>query len=157
MNNNPDICQKLSVNRWFIFILFFSFGAILFSFLVEYLGDSPCTLCLWQRSVYLGVFCTALFGFFHENKRWALSIIGLLFLINLVLSTYHLAIQMGIANDFCKVPSVKRIEEFHQLLRTRPSCSKIGWSFFGFPLSGFNAASSFVILLFLRFKKRRLF
>ena len=47
------------------------------------------------------------------------------------------------------VPSVKSIEGFHQLLNARPSCSRIGWSFFGVPLSGLSAISSLAILLLM--------
>jgi disulfide bond formation protein DsbB len=118
-----------------IAILAFSTTILAFSFYHQHIEKvEPCTLCKWQRFVYLTIFSLSLLGLktsFNFHARNALSI---LFLISLCLAVYHTFVQFGWLADQCVMEKkVENIDNFLAMLETQKiPCSNISWKLLNF-------------------------
>ena len=69
--------------------------ALLFAFYYQYfLGYKPCYLCMLQRYVYAGIILVSLVGIFYSNNKIIPILLGILFIIIISISFWHLGIEL---------------------------------------------------------------
>lgn len=117
-------------------------------------GVQACTLCHYERNVFLAGAAIAFIGFLapKPSRYWMIVILGFVFFIGFGLASYHVAIQQHwvslptfcAANDFSAFDSVESLKE--QLLQTPfVRCDQVTWSLFGFSLATYNAIFSLIL------------
>ncbi|MFI5343901.1 MAG: disulfide bond formation protein B [Chlamydiales bacterium] len=129
-----DLGLTIKNNRFFLFVIAFSFFALCTSFSAEHLFKKiPCDLCKLERIPFIGMFVVGGIGFFNIGNRIPLFCLAGICLISLILGAYHFGIQQQIFTDQCKVDSITSLDDFKKLLHSPSSCSKVELSFFGIP------------------------
>ena len=69
--------------------------ALLFAFYYQYfLGYKPCYLCMLQRYGYAGIILISLVGIFYYNNKIIPMLLGILFIIIISISFWHLGIEL---------------------------------------------------------------
>lgn len=142
--------------RTFSFILLCSLIALATSFLAQYSwGYQPCLLCKLQRLPYLFLGVVSTWAIiFPKSRKWLSFILLIVIAMGLLLSLYHLGIQLGILKDRCSMKiSIQSIESFGQHLVQKKPCSEISLSIFGVPISGLNSLF-FLIFGIVRLSKK---
>ncbi|CUI18066.1 Disulfide bond formation protein DsbB (plasmid) [Candidatus Protochlamydia naegleriophila] len=121
----------------------------------------PCFLCVWQRYIYFAVFFTSPLGLFQKYNAFVRHVLSAIFTLGLGLATYHIFIQLGLVTDRCAIiQKINHIDDFmHLLEKSKESCSKINWSFFGFSITVYNAIFSLFAITALNWKyiKRQIY
>lgn len=132
--------MKIFYNRFFLAIL--CVGIIAFSsslIAVHILNLSPCTLCKLQRIPHALLISNALFGLISRYKTGFFKVILAVLGFGVILSTFHLLMQVGVVPDFCSSQrGFTSTDEFLQILQS-PKCSQVNWSIWGIPVSLLNA------------------
>ncbi len=149
------------------FILYFSIFAILFAFYVELiLGHKPCNLCLLERIPFiLSIIIICLLSIFKRHEKIVFLALGIVFMLALILSTYHVGIEQGLISEssICRSSSGLKIEDKEQLLKELKkntiSCKNVTFKIFGFSLATINAFVSLAISLitthrFINYEKK---
>jgi disulfide bond formation protein DsbB len=115
----------------------------------------PCTLCKWQRLLYLTIFCISPFGLIQQCSQFAKKSLSILFLVGFSLATYHTLVQFGWLTDHCAISqNVETINDFITMLeQPKMSCAKIGWQLFGVSASIYSAFFSVIALICLNLIK----
>ncbi len=144
--------KKLKLD-WSIFsVWLMSIIILAFSFYQQYINKvEPCSLCKWQRFVYLLIFITSSFALNERFKFSVKIILNLLFLIGLSLATYHLSVQFGWSSDRCMMTqSISTMNDYmHMLEQAKVSCAPIAWKLFGWSIVVYNIFLSLFALLIL--------
>tara|TARA_B100001175_G_scaffold314977_1_gene325488 strand:+ start:115 stop:624 length:510 start_codon:yes stop_codon:yes gene_type:complete len=69
--------------------------ALLFAFYFQYfLGYQPCYLCMLQRYGYAGIILISLIGIIYYNNKIIPILLGILFIIIVSISFWHLGIEL---------------------------------------------------------------
>ena len=133
----------------FAICLGFSLLAICFSLISEFVWQiEACTLCKLQRVSYVFIAGFSAWGLWKKSNRLASFFVQSALVWMVLLSGYHLMVQMGILSDFCALPKkIASIDDFERMLEAPLPCSKVTWRFFGLPLSAYNLGFSSIILL----------
>jgi len=115
--------------------------ALMGSFLAQYvLQLQPCNLCIIQRMPYALAIAFSLWGMISQRNSLIYQLLVACFVIGLVLSLYHLAVQYGLIKDRCRAASItKDIQVFEDLLLRKKGCGEISWVMFGLPIPLLNA------------------
>jgi disulfide bond formation protein DsbB len=123
-----------------------SFLALSISLSTEFLGlAKPCFLCQLQRIPYAAVLVLAVIGFSTRQEVRTSKWCAAFFAIGVILSLYHLGVQIEWLTDHCATKATARsITSFKAtLFSSRDSgCRKIGLTLLGIPASLWNTAAS---------------
>lgn len=142
--------NQYSKNKIFALSLGFSIIAVLFSLFVEYgLSIKPCSLCKWQRWVFISISGGSLLGFLLNRKREMLGLVLICFVGLFLLSSYHGLVQYGVISDPCIVPKISSADDFWKMINAPLPCSKISFSIFGIPISVFNSIFSLAFVIYI--------
>ncbi len=141
----------------FAICLCFSLLAICLSLISEFVWKiEACTLCKLQRISYAFVAGFSAWGLWKKSNRLASFFIQGALIWMVLLSGYHLMVQMGILTDFCALPKkIASIEDFERMLEAPLPCSKVTWRFLGLPLSAYNALFSLFLVCFWIFSNSK--
>tara|TARA_B100001121_G_C18436349_1_gene501647 strand:+ start:11 stop:496 length:486 start_codon:yes stop_codon:yes gene_type:complete len=136
-----------------IVILCFSIFSLLFAYYVELiLGHQPCNLCILERVPYVAAIIIIITSFILQKfEKSAFFVLGVIFLLAAILSTYHFGIEQGFFEEspVCKNRSNLDIFDKEKLLielqKNSVSCKNVTFSIFGFSLATINTFVSFLI------------
>lgn len=151
--------KKLQLD-WYIVTVWVISGFIFaFSFYHQYFNQiEPCSLCKWQRLIYLMVFSIAPISLIERFKIPIKMMLNFLFLIGLGLAIYHAAVQFGWLTHQCESPisKIKNAQEFYEMFQKSKtqimnSCVTTGWKLFGWSAVIYNIFLSLCTLIFLNF------
>ena len=140
--------------KFYLFILFYSFFAILFALYVEYvLGYKACKLCLYQRIPYIIAIFISFIGYNYFKNDKILILITIIFLISVLVSGYHYGIENNIFKEFsgCATNSLEVVDKT-ELLKSLSdniiSCKDANFKLFGISLAGINLLFSLLIIIY---------
>lgn len=148
--------QKWNKDNLFIGLSIASGVILIYSYYQQLIEKiDPCFLCVWQRYIYFAVFFTSLLGFFKKYNAFVRLALTTLFTFGLGLATYHILVQLGLVADRCVITQqVNHIDDFmHLLEQSKGSCSKVGWSIFGFSITYYNVIFSLCAITALNWKR----
>lgn len=132
--------QQASINRGLLVVLIASVFSLSASFVIEYSGFTPCTLCHLQRVPYVLMGILAGIGIYSRRTILAAGVIAILSLSGFILAIYHIGVQFGIFLDHCLVLKPVDLASFKTMIFEDPlSCSKNQFHILGIPLPGWNA------------------
>lgn len=119
--------------------------ALAISFNIELFSKIyPCRICNWQRGIYFFVSFISFVGIFAHNKEIISRVLLFAFTISVLLSLYHIAIQLGYLADSCSTVIPKNSSDFRQILFVKKvSCSETH-KFFGVLISGWSFLLSLI-------------
>jgi len=147
-----------------ILVLFALLGlfSISFAYYVQYIiGAKPCSLCLYQRIPYFVLGVYAFLCLVNKNTHvyyWAY--VGI-FVVNVVLSGYHVAIERGVITELipCTTqdayPADLTTLELKRLIYNAPiSCKEVMFRMLGLSMAEINLiASSLIATALMVFRK----
>ena len=143
----------LNNKNFFIGVLFLSFISIVSAIYIEYIiGIKPCALCIYQRLPYIfAIFICSLGINSPTNLFWSYLVI-LIFLINILLSGYHVGIENGFFSEFtgCKNNNLQIVDKeslLEAIKNQNISCKDVSFRIFGFSLATINLIISLTVLL----------
>lgn len=120
---------KIKEKYLFILFLLFSSSAILFALFTEYLGYSPCKLCIFQRIPHYFIISISLISLLIiKNRKFLqtnLIICTLLLVTNIVLSFYHIGVEKKIFQGPTNCSSEISLNEITNSEDLRSELSKI--------------------------------
>jgi len=146
--------KKWLLDWTFISVWIFSSLILTYSFYHQYVEKiEPCSLCKWQRLVYVLVFVLSPIGIFKCFNVSMRNALKLIFLIGFCLAIYHAMVQFGLLIDHCTMTQkIENTNDFMKMLeQPKVACSAISWKLFGLSASIYNAIFSLVALIFLHF------
>lgn len=147
--------KKLQIDYTLLIIWMIAGLALTFSLYHQYVNQvEPCSLCQWQRFIYVAIFCLAPCGFIKRFKVTVKVILSLLFLIGLGIALYHAAVQFGWITHQCEVSRIQNEQEFYALfqkskMQTAPLCTKNQGKLWGWPIVIYNVFLSLFSLSLL--------
>ena len=140
-----------NIKKFYIIIFTISFFSLAAALYVEYiLGFKPCILCLYQRLPYIAALLIILIAFFYENKKIILIFLAFTFMINIVLSGYHVSIEKEFVEPIFScagkdTDALEKEEILKSLNNIQPDCKDVDFSLFGISLATLNFINSFVL------------
>ena len=140
-----------NIKKFFIIVFAISFFSLAAAIYIEYiLGFKPCLLCIYQRIPYAIALLTSLTAFFVGNKNIFIIILGLIFLVGIFLSGYHVSIEKGFIEPIfsCTGENIEALEKeeiLKSLNNIKPDCKDVDFSIFGISLATLNLINSFVL------------
>ena len=140
-----------NIKKFYIVIFTISFFSLAAALYVEYiLGFKPCILCLYQRLPYIAALLIILIAFFYENKKIILIFLAFTFMINIVLSGYHVSIEKEFVEPIFScagkdTDALEKEEILKSLNNIQPDCKDVDFSLFGISLATLNFINSFVL------------
>ena len=140
-----------NIKKFYIIIFTISFFSLAAALYVEYiLGFKPCMLCLYQRLPYIAALLIILIAFFYENKKIILIFLAFTFMINIVLSGYHVSIEKEFVEPIFScagkdTDALEKEEILKSLNNIQPDCKDVDFSLFGISLATLNFINSFVL------------
>lgn len=147
--------KKLQLDYAILIIWMIAGLALTFSLYQQYINQvEPCSLCQWQRFIYVAIFCLAPCGFIECFKITVKMILNLLFLMGLGIALYHTAVQFDWITHQCEAPKIQNAQEFHALfqkskMQTTHLCTKNAWMLWGWPAVIYNVVLSLFSLSLL--------
>ena len=152
-------------NLFYPLIMLISIFAILSALYIEHiLSIQACKLCLYQRIPFIFSIIVCFFGFFFRNNKILIYLLIIIFLINLILSGYHLGIENNIFSEFsgCTNQSLNIIDKsklLENLNSFLPNCKDVNFRIFGFSLAAINfflsIALSVISIKYYYYEKNR--
>ena len=142
-----------NIKIFYIIIFTLSLFSLTAALYIEYiLGFKPCLLCIYQRIPYAIALLTSLTAFFVGNKNIFIIILGLIFLVGIFLSGYHVSIEKGFIEPIfsCTGESIEALEKeeiLKSLNNIQPDCKDVDFSIFGVSLATLNFIISFVLTI----------
>ena len=158
--------KKLNFNILIIALMILSaIGTLTTVFIFEYLGVSPCILCLYQRVPY---FIAGILGllalFIKKHAKYLVLITAFGFFINIFIAGFNVGVERHWweGTEQCEEQGVNTpttIEEMQAVItgqkkETLARCDEIGWSLFDnkiITLAVLNVFGSLVLFLILTF------
>lgn len=105
-------------------------------------GFAPCNLCLYERVPYYATLALLPAAAALGRPRLGLLAAGLLLLVNVGLSAYHVAIEQGLIPlpaGCIAGTAATTVEELRaQLMAARPTCDQASATFLGLSLAAWN-------------------
>ena len=144
-----------NIKKFYIVIFTISFFSLAAALYVEYiLGFKPCILCLYQRLPYIAALLIILIAFFYENKKIILIFLAFTFMINIVLSGYHVSIEKEFVEPIFScagkdTDALEKEEILKSLNNIQPDCKDVDFSLFGISLATLNFINSFVLTIMI--------
>jgi|TARA_B100001996_G_scaffold550_1_gene560 disulfide bond formation protein DsbB len=152
-------------NLFYPLIMLISIFAILSALYIEHiLSIQACKLCLYQRIPFIFSIIVCFFGFFFRNNKILIYLLIIIFLINLILSGYHLGIENNIFSEFsgCTNQSLNIIDKsklLENLNSFLPNCKDVNFRIFGLSLAAINfflsIALSVISIKYYYYEKNR--
>ena len=155
----------ISIKNYYLIVFFISLISLLSAVYIEnILGVVACKLCLYQRIPYLLSIFICFFGFnYYKNYSWIYLLI-VVFLLSLVLSSYHVGIENNIFPEFSgctgdNINSTNKSEILSTFDNNLPNCKDISFKIIGLSLATINLIISLLIvvisILFIKNEKNR--
>ncbi len=138
-------------------LLFFSVCALLFAYLIEYMGHfMPCTLCVYQRFPYLLLIFIPIIALSNDDYGMYNKYIVLTISCSILLSGYHSGIELGFfdLSKVCKpLISIKNnmsVDDFQRFFYSQDIslCNKAALIIFGFSMTQWNFLVNILLLIF---------
>jgi disulfide bond formation protein DsbB len=140
-----------------LYVLLIVGASLVAAWIAQYIfGLLPCSLCLYQRYLYIAVLLvlgTHLFVF--EGKARALFLLATL---GLLLATagvafYQVAVEyhwVAVPKVCTSLPHTDSLEEFRKMIarNATPACDQVQFSLFGISMAGYNGLLSLLLSLF---------
>ena len=151
--------MQKSNNIFLIIILAFISLAIISALTIEnWLGHTPCKLCLYERIPYfISIPLIIKILFFKKYEKIILSVLFLTFFSSAILALYHFGIEESFfseplactTNDLSRTLSKQQLLE--QLKQSTVSCKDVNFKIFGLSLAAINAIFSICLsVIFIR-------
>ena len=144
----------LNKKKFYLFILFYSFMAILIALYIEHiLGYKPCKLCLYQRVPFIIAIFISFIGYNYYKNKKILILITIIFSVSTLVSGYHYGIEKNIFEEFsgCTSNSLEIIDK-SKLLKSLSdnivSCKDANFKLLGISLAGINFIFSLLIVIY---------
>ena len=147
----------LNLNKKKIIILAFliSLFALIFAYFIEYiLGHQPCNLCLIERIPYMIALIIIIINYkFHHLEKYLILLLVIIFLIETIISLYHLGIEQGFITEslVCDLKNSSKIlskeEILQQLQQKIISCKDVTFKIFGLSLTTINVIISLILTI----------
>jgi disulfide bond formation protein DsbB len=138
-------------------VLVASCGALVGAWVAEYVfGFQACSLCLYQRYLYMAAIVVLAVNLFILSGRGQSSFL-LATSIILLLCSVTAAYQVAIENKWVELPKVCQapeagdsFEDFKELITSKPhvSCDQVELSVFGISMAGYNSLLALLLSLF---------
>ncbi len=140
-----------------------SAGALSMAFIAENIyGLDPCILCLYQRApyaiaIFLGIATVWVSNIVPRVTPWILGLLGVVFLSNSAIASYHTGVERGWWKSFlegCAVPSLEgNITDVLAQIEARtdaPRCDEIPWAdpVLGLSMANYNVLFCLVLAMF---------
>ena len=155
----------LNIKKIYLLIFIISIFSILSAVYIEFILEvKPCTLCIYQRIPYLVSVFICFLGYYNSKNSFWLYLLLLTFLINIVLSGYHVGIENNIFKEFSGCTSnnidlINKDELLKSLSHSRPSCKNTNFKILGLSLALINliisSLVSVLILMMIKYEKNK--
>ena len=154
--------NNLKVKTGLSIILIVGVISLISAYFIEYvLGHQPCNLCLIERIPYgLSIILVISTYIFKDKEKLIILLLVLSFIFSLLISIYHLGIEMGFFEEsaICTMKNTTEIISKEQLLEQLQekiiSCKDVTFRFFGFSLTTINMLISLILsILLIKFYK----
>ena len=143
-----------------LFIFIVSVCVVIFVHYLEYIGFTPCKLCIYQRWPWYLIIFLSLISIFYDKKIYPYNkfIIFLFFVGSAAYAGWHAGIEWA----FWEGPSTcttgtNKIESHDNLLENIQSiqsfvpCNEASFRFLGISLAGYNFISSLIMSIYTFF------
>jgi len=105
----------------------------------------PCHLCLWQRVPYAIAIMAGLAAWFFNPRPW-LWLMALLFIGGSAIAFFHAGVEYrwweGTNACSYDLASLSTEELREAIMKPKPRCDAVAWSFLGISMAGYNVAYS---------------
>ena len=144
---------NFNLRLYFQLIILLCLSSLSYAFYIEYIdGYAACILCKIQRLPYVFALVLGVIGYIKPLKLKIIALIFVVFFISLIISTYHVSIELGLVkslfvctDDNLKIFEKKELLENMKLIS--PDCKNVNFRLFGASLATINLIISFVICL----------
>lgn len=135
-----------------IFVLVASIVALSIAYIFQFIGYTPCKLCLYDRIPYFILIALASISICY-NRWYIIVMIILVMIAEILLAGFHVGVEHHIFSfkTACSNPAnlAENVEQFKQLLETAPTvpCDKPTLFFLGLSMASWNFICSILLLL----------
>ena len=143
-----------------LFIFIVSLCVVIFVHYLEYIGFTPCQLCIYQRWPWYLIIFLSLISIFYNKKIYPYNkfIIFMLFFGSAAYAGWHAGIEWAFwegpttcATGNNKIESHDNLLENIQSIQSFVSCNEAGFRFLGISLAGYNFISSLIMSIYTFF------
>ena len=143
-----------------LFIFIVSVCVVIFVHYLEYIGFTPCQLCIYQRWPWYLIIFLSLISIFYNKKVYPYNkfIIFMIFVGSAAYAGWHAGIEWAFwegpttcATGTNKIESHNNLLENIQNIQSFVSCSEAGFRFLGISLAGYNFISSLIMAIYTFF------
>ena len=143
-----------------LFIFIVSVCVVIFVHYLEYIGFTPCQLCIYQRWPWYLIIFLSLISIFYNKKVYPYNkfIIFIIFVGSAAYAGWHAGIEWAFwegpttcATGTNKIESHNNLLENIQNIQSFVSCSEAGFRFLGISLAGYNFISSLIMAIYTFF------
>ena len=140
-----------------LFIFIVSVCVVIFVHYLEYIGFTPCQLCIYQRWPWYLIIFLSLISIFYYKKVYPYNkfIIFMIFVGSAAYAGWHAGIEWAFwegpttcATGTNKIESHNNLLENIQNIQSFVSCSEAGFRFLGISLAGYNFISSLIMAIY---------
>ena len=140
-----------------LFIFIVSVCVVIFVHYLEYIGFTPCQLCIYQRWPWYLIIFLSLISIFYNKKVYPYNkfIIFMIFVGSASYACWHAGIEWAFweGPTTCetgtnKIESHDNLLENIQSIQSFVSCSEAGFRFLGISLAGYNFISSLIMAIY---------
>ena len=140
-----------------LFIFIVSLCVVIFVHYLEYIGFTPCQLCIYQRWPWYLIIFLSLISIFYNKKVYPYNkfIIFMIFVGSATYAGWHAGIEWAFwegpttcATGTNKIESHNNLLENIQNIQSFVSCSEAGFRFLGISLAGYNFISSLIMAIY---------
>ena len=140
-----------------LFIFIVSVFVVIFVHYLEYIGFTPCQLCIYQRWPWYLIIFLSLISIFYNKKVYPYNkfIIFMIFVGSAAYAGWHAGIEWAFweGPTTCetgtnKIESHDNLLENIQSIQSFVSCSEAGFRFLGISLAGYNFISSLIMAIY---------
>ena len=140
-----------------LFIFIVSVCVVIFVHYLEYIGFTPCKLCIYQRWPWYLIIFLSLISIFYNKKVYPYNkfIIFMIFVGSAAYAGWHAGIEWAFweGPTTCetgtnKIESHDNLLENIQSIQSFVSCSEAGFRFLGISLAGYNFISSLIMAIY---------
>ena len=140
-----------------LFIFIVSVCVVIFVHYLEYIGFTPCQLCIYQRWPWYLIIFLSLISIFYNKKVYPYNkfIIFMIFVGSAAYAGWHAGIEWAFweGPTTCetgtnKIESHDNLLENIQSIQSFVSRSEAGFRFLGISLAGYNFISSLIMAIY---------
>ena len=140
-----------------LFIFFVSVRVIIFVHYMEYIGFTPCQLCIHQRWPWYLIILLSFVSIFYNNRIYPYNkfIIFFLFVGSAAYAGWHAGIEWAFwegpstcTTDTNKIESHDNLLENIQSIQSFVPCNEASFRFLGISLAGYNFISSLIMSIY---------